>query len=455
MRALPSLVCVALLTAACGTPGVEPKSPLAARVQRDAVTPCNTLRDVWMKREVYTDAGRIFGVGYAETTAEAQTRGQQAMTQWLGVRISSKSVDWVATAGGRDDTRYESSAESYASHSLSACKLERTCGTGEQVAALVSCAQGTGFERELGSLGRDIGPKLPKGTTLLLPGVNEDQFVTRLGELALTTLRPALEETKGPDTRFASPASLRLTELREVLRRQHATHWLALDVRLVGTERMQITVTARDAENDLEVPGAHASRTFDLAPELLALNDARGPLFAQRAGADVAALAGREGVVSVSVPARLEEGKSTAFDVHVTEAGYVVAYVIDESGALTRIVPSPLAPESRVDPKTPLRVPTLAAERAGFVLRPCVPPGKPVAREQLKVIWSPSPLELPGQASRETGGYVVLEPGASGSQRKLVLALEAARAKGVPFATALATYVIEGNPEGARRCAAP
>jgi hypothetical protein len=216
-----------------------------------------------------------------------------------------------------------------------------------------------------------------------------------------------------------------------------------------------VTATVRDAENDLEAPGAHASRTFDLAPELLALSDARGPLFAQRAGADVAALAGRADVVTVSIPSRLEEGKATSFDVRVTEPGYLVAYVIDESGALTRVVPSPLAPESRVEPKTPLRVPTLAAERAGYVLRPCVPPGKPLAREQLKVIWSPSPLDLPGQPSHETGGYVVLEPGASGSQRKLVAVLEAARATGTSFATALATYVIEGSPEGARRCVAP
>lgn len=455
MRALRSLVCVALVTSACGSPVPEPKTPLAGRVQRDAVSPCNTLRDVWMQREVYTDSGRVFAVGYADTTREAQARGQQAMTQWLGVRISSKSVDWVATAGGRDDTRYETSAETYASHSLSACKLERTCGTGEQVAALVSCAQGTGFERELASLGAELGPKLPKGTTLLLPGVNDDQFVTRLGELTLTTLRPALEDAKGAETRFASPASLRLTELREVLRSQRATHWLALDLRLLGTDRLQVTATVRDAENDLEVAGARASRTFDLAPELLALNDARGPLFAQRAGADVAALAGREGVVSVSLPARLEEGKATSFEVKVTEPGYVVAYVIDEGGALTRVLPSPLAPEARVEPKAPLRVPTLAAERAGYLLRPCVPAGKPLAREQLKVIWSPTPLALPGQPSRETGGYVVLEPGASGDQRKLVAALEAARAKGASFATALATYVIEGSPEGARRCAAP
>jgi hypothetical protein len=455
MRALWTLGCVAFVALGCGSPSTEAKTPLAARVQRDAVAPCNKLRDVWMQREVYTDSGRVFAVGYADTTTEAQSRGQQAMTQWLGVRISSKSVDWLSSAAGRDETRYETSAETYASHSLSACKLERSCGTGEQVAALVSCAQGTGFERELASLGRELGPKLPKGTTLLLPGVNEDQFVTRLGELTLTTLRPALEESKGSDTRFASPASLRLTELREVLRSQRATHWLALDVRLVGTERMQVTATVRDAENDLEVAGAHASRTFDLAPELLALSDARGPLFAQRAGADLAALEGREGVVAVSLPSRLEEGKPTAFEVRVTEPGYVVAYVIDEGGALTRVVPSPLAPESRVEPLAPLRVPTAAAERAGYRLRPCVPAGKPLAREQLKVIWSKAPLDLPGQPSRETGGYVVLEPGASGSQRKLVAALEAARAKGASFATALATYVIEGSPEGARRCAAP
>jgi hypothetical protein len=101
----------------------------------------------------------------------------------------------------------------------------------------------------------------------------------------------------------------------------------------------------------------------------------------------------------------------------------------------------------------PMRVPSLAAERAGYLLRPCVPKGQPVAREQLKVIWSKTPLDLPGQPSQAGGGYVVLEPGASGDQRKLVAALEALRAKGVPFATALATYVIEGNPEGARVCA--
>ena len=69
--------------------------------------------------------------------------------------------------------------------------------------------QGSVFERQLGALGRELGPKLPVGTTLLLPGVNEDQFVTRLGELALTTLRPALEQTKESSAILATPASLR------------------------------------------------------------------------------------------------------------------------------------------------------------------------------------------------------------------------------------------------------
>lgn len=444
-----------LSVVACGEASPEAKAPLAARVTREAVPACSDLRDGWTKRDAFVERDRVFAAGFGDSTKAAEASAKAAMTHWLGARISSRSVDWVSTSGGRDDARYEATAESYASHSLSACKVERACGNGEQIAALVSCVQGTAFERELVSLGDELGAKLPAGTTLLLPGVNDDQFVTRLGELALTTLRPALERTKGPATRFATPASLRLGELREVLRAQRATHWLALDLRLVGTSRLQVQATARDALSDLEVPGAIATRAFDLEPELLAMNDARGPLFGQRAGAELASLAGREGVVSVSLPARLDEGKPATFEIRAAEPGYVVAYVIDEQGALTRVVPSPLAEGGRVEAGSPMRVPSVAAERAGYLLRPCVPKGQPVAREQLKVIWSKSPLDLPGQPSRASGGYVVLEPGASGDQRKLVAALEALRAKGVPFATALATYVIEGNPEGARICAGP
>ncbi len=437
----------------CGGASPEATAPLAARVARDAAPACSDLRDGWTRRDAFVERDRVFAAGFGESTKAAESNALVAMTRWLGARISSKSVDWVATAAGRDESRYEATAESYASHSLSACKLERSCGNGEQIAALVSCAQGTGFEREIAALGEALGPKLPEGTTLLLPGVNEDQYVTRLGELALTTLRPALERAKPAAARFATPPSLRLGELREVLRAQRATHWLALDLRLVGTGRLQVQATVRDALTDLEVPGAVATRTFDLDPDLLAMNDARGPLFAQRAGADVASLSGREGVVTVSLPARLDEGKPATFEIRATEAGYVVAYVIDEQGALTRIVPSPLAEGERVEPGAPMRVPSLAAERGGYRLRPCVPKGQPLAREQLKVIWSKAPLDLPGQPSRAAGGYVVLEPGASGDQRRLVAALEAARAKGAPFATALATYVIEGSPEGARICA--
>jgi hypothetical protein len=437
----------------CGSPVSEAKTPIAARALRDAVAPCDARRDGWTSRDVFGEGDRLFAVGFGDAKADAQAHAQQAMTQWLGVRISSKSVDWSATSGGRDETKYQSSAETYASHSLSACKLERSCGNGEQVVALVSCTQGSGFERQMRSLGRELGAKVPRGTTLLLPGVNEDQFVTRLGELALTTLRPGLEESMAPGVTFATPASLRLTELRSVLREQHATHWLALDVHLIGTDRLQVVATVRDAQNDLEVPEAHASRTVSLEPELLALSDARGPLFAQRTAADVAALGGREGVVSVAIAPRLDEGKNATFEIRAKEEGYVVAYVIDELGALTRVVPSPLAPEAHLLSNAALRVPTPAAERAGYTLRPCAPPGQPVAREQLKVVWSKAPLDLPGQPSRETGGYVVLEPGATGDQRKLVAALEALRARGVPYATALATYVIEGSPEGARICA--
>ena len=447
------LVLIVATGAGCAASVTEAKAPIAVRASRDAVLPCNELRDGWTNRDVFSDGERLFAVGAGDAKSDAQGRAQQAMTQWLGARISSKSVDWSASVGGRDETKFESSAETYASHSLAGCKVERACATGEQIAVLVSCMQGSVFERQLGALGRELGPKLPVGTTLLLPGVNEDQFVTRLGELALTTLRPALEQTKQSSAILATPSSLRLTELRSVLRDQHASHWLALDMHLLGTDRLQVVATVRDAQTDLEIPEAHASRTFDIEPELLALSDSRGPLFGQRAGADVAALSGREGVVSVSIASRLDEGKDTSFEIRATEDGYVVAYVIDERGALTRVAPSPLAQDGRIGPKLPLRVPTLVAERAGYTLRPCVPPGQPVAREQLKVVWSKTPLDLPGQPSKETGGYVVLEPGATGDQRKLVSALEGLRGRGVPFGTALATYVIEGSPDGARVCA--
>jgi hypothetical protein len=161
-------------------------------VSREALPACSDLSDGWTKRDVVADRERIFATGFGESTKAAETSAISAMTHWLGARISSRSVDWVATGGGRDDARYEATAESYASHSLSACKVERACGNGEQIAALVSCLQGTSFERELATLGEEIGAKLPPGTTLLLPGVNEDQFVTRLGKLALTTMRPAV-----------------------------------------------------------------------------------------------------------------------------------------------------------------------------------------------------------------------------------------------------------------------
>ena len=460
MKVLRPAASLGLLFAACSVSscgGTLPAAsgPRASQLAIRAVPACDARRDGWSKEGVYRQGDRLFGVGLGESVAAGQGGAQQAMTQWLGVRISSKSVDWAASSGGRDESRYQSSAESYASHSLSACKVERSCGDGEQIATLVSCTQGSGFERHLAELGRELGPKLPNGKLLMLPGVNEEQYVTRLGELALTVLRPALEEGKSLGTTLVTPATLRLSNLREVLRAQGASHWLALDLHLLGTDRLQLVATVRDALTDLEVPGAHGSRTFDLEAELLSLNDARGPLFAQRLGADLAGLdGGLAGGVTVTVPARLDEGKSTSFEIHARESGYVTAYVIDETGGLTRLVPSPLAPDNRIAGGASLTVPSAAAARAGYMLLPCAPPGQPVAREQLKVVWSKAPIAgLPGQASGASGGYVVLDPGASGDQRKLVATLEGLRSQGISFATALATYVIEGSPEGARRCA--
>gem|GEM_PF-6301302 len=408
-------------------------------------------------------AETVYGVGSAHDLASAEARARASAASAISVDVREEMSDqetlWVdqgERSREQTQTKIDRAVDSFVVRRLDACETRSKCHVGNDVHALVACERQSALERRMAEAAKVIAAvKLPAGATLLsVPGIDDEGYVTQLGEYAARLLRDGVARalsSEAGQARIASSAPWRPMDLHQAARESKATHLLRIEHFDAGGTRVHVSCYVQDTQDDHRVPGTDVAFDIDLEPSQAALLALRGPLLPQKDAQDFVNTTGTFRLPIRLSGTELTEGESVQMFVQVPSDSYVYVYDVYEDGRVVLLHPSPLDRDNHFGSGSSFELPSAAWKKAGVALRACPLGRQLITREYVKVIASSVPLDLQG-AKVEGSDFASMRGGPESKLEALREELEALARSGVPVGTADMPYFIHAKREPEPSC---
>ena len=404
----------------------------------------------------------IFGVGLGASVEEARRRGiaDAAARREVSIRaqLTDRQVEWHAQ-GAADPTRARGGYEQVVAQETVAlaegrfrgcAPAEDACLETGQVRTLMRCERpGRAFERELRKVGRTLGGAVPASASLIvIPATNDGGWITELGEYASRVLRDGISSSLAGGAHLRSVPRWDPAELHEVARKYSATHAIQAEHVSAGGSRLLFRAWVVDLASEQPVERSETSFQFDLEPEQQDMITVRGPLFPNRDAWALAANRGEPLEIRV-LNSTLREGEDVRLEYSIPTDGYLYLFDIYEDGRAALLVPNPALPNNHAVAGVRYAIPDADWRSKNIGLVACPLPGRSVTRETLKLVASPTPLDL--DVTRFSGpDMVTLQGGPQGKLADVRAALDRLRMNGVPIREGSAAYTVRAVAEKTR-----
>ncbi len=445
----------ALALGAC-TPD-PPKTPNADVLN---APPCQPAKHGWRDKAPHMDEEKIYGVGAGASEDEAVGHARRRAAETLRVQVVAQStnhlVDWSKSAGGAKtggtEKEFSSTTTALIDQDLEGCRIDEECrDPADKLNVLVSCFRHPELDRELRHAAEKLAAEVPDGAVVLLvPGNNEDGWITGLGEYAAAVVRgPLATAMEKRSAKLVRVEKWVPVDLHEVARANKVTHLFRIEHHSGGRQRVRFNLSLLDAKDDVTLPG---SGTFEvkIAPFQLELLELKGPLLPQK---DAMGLAQNLGAARAKLALSqndLREGDHVEIVFTLDGEGWVYLFQMEEDGTATLMIPSPDSPDNRFSAGEH-RIPDDKWKAAGDALVACPLPGHALTRENLKLIVATQPLPLvePGAVVKDMKTFSV---GPQGDLGVLVKKLNQLKAAGAQFSDATMPYTIVAVPNAKSGC---
>jgi hypothetical protein len=458
MRAgwLAALVVVVTALGAC-IPD-PPKQP-SAEVMNAPV--CQPAKHRWRDKPPHMDEEKIYGTGVGASEDEAVGHARRRAAETLRVQVVAQStnhlVDWSKSKDGQKlaggtEKEFSSTTTALIDQDLEGCRIDDECRDPEnKLSVLVSCFRHPELDRELRRAAEKMAAEVPDGAiVLLVPGNNEDGWITGLGEYAAAVVRgPLATAMEKRSAKLVRVEKWVPVDLHEVARANKVTHLLRIEHHSAGRQRVRFNLSLLDARDDVTLPG---SSTFEvrIAPFQLELLELKGPLLPQKDAMGLAANLGAARAKLSLSQNDLKEGDHVEIVFTLDRDGWVYLFQMEEDGTATLMIPSPDSPDNHFSAGEH-RIPDEKWKANGDALIACPLPGHAVTRENLKIIVATQPLPLvePGVAKNDMKTFSV---GPQGDLGVLVKKLNQLKAAGAQFSDATMPYTIVAMPGAKSNC---